>query len=449
MNDWNEAERRFERALELVQQRKWPQALAELRAAASINPYNGAWLFNIGLILDEMDRRQEALETYRRAAEIEPDNLHLLERLGMDLIHLGRLRQALRVFQRMESIDRSYEPSYCHRILIYGQLGEHERAEEMFYTARLYQDHCPRCYDHMGRSLAARGEYDKAIHCLQKCLDLDGAWPDARRRLAEVSWSKKDLEQARRHYLADLRERPGRVQTLLELGDLLMEMGQAEEADEKYRRCIELAPGQAAGHYRHGRWLARRGKPAEARIALNQALQLDPSLGGVHLELARLAFRRGDRPAARKHLRAEHLLRHDDPITLLGLANLWMDCGQDQTAIACLKRLLQLQPANRDAWLNLAVAQFRRGLYSQGIASCRRALAPQGVKDKAGLLAMYNLALAHEHLHQYGAALQWARRASDGEPRDLGLQRLQWRLRIFGGGWAAWTALRRIFHPHR
>jgi len=41
MSDWNDAERQVEKAQELFEQRRWVEALEELRAAISINPYNG------------------------------------------------------------------------------------------------------------------------------------------------------------------------------------------------------------------------------------------------------------------------------------------------------------------------------------------------------------------------------------------------------------------------
>jgi biopolymer transport protein ExbB/TolQ len=62
MNDWEDAERRVEKAQELFEQRRWLEALEELRAATSINPYNASWFFNIGLTLDEMERYEEAIE---------------------------------------------------------------------------------------------------------------------------------------------------------------------------------------------------------------------------------------------------------------------------------------------------------------------------------------------------------------------------------------------------
>src|SRR5437588_5600906 len=108
MNDWNDAERRVERAQEFFEQRKWAEALDELRAATSINPYNASWFFNIGLTLDELGRFEEATDAYRQALGIEPDDLQSLHHLGMDLHQVGRFREALEAFERVEQIDASF-----------------------------------------------------------------------------------------------------------------------------------------------------------------------------------------------------------------------------------------------------------------------------------------------------------------------------------------------------
>ena len=73
MNDWNEAEQRVEKAQELFEQRRWQEALEELRAATAINPYNSTWFVHIGMALDELDRYEEAIDAYHRALEIDPE----------------------------------------------------------------------------------------------------------------------------------------------------------------------------------------------------------------------------------------------------------------------------------------------------------------------------------------------------------------------------------------
>src|SRR5690242_21639924 len=85
MNDWDDAERRVEKAQELFEQHKWQEALEELRAATSINPYNASWVFNIGLTLDELGRYDEAIDAYRQALAIEPDDRQALHHLGLEI----------------------------------------------------------------------------------------------------------------------------------------------------------------------------------------------------------------------------------------------------------------------------------------------------------------------------------------------------------------------------
>jgi tetratricopeptide (TPR) repeat protein len=424
MNDWHDAERRVELAGQFFQQRKWSDALRELQAATRINPYNAAWFHNMGLVLDELGRFEEAVDAYRKADRLKGDDLETLSRLASDLHRVGRPRGALRTLRRVSGIDPSHEPAYCEAILIHAELGEHEQAEEMFYLARLYKDQCPRCYDYMGRSLVARGRFERAVFCFQKCLDLDANAPDVVMRLAQAYWKKGENEKARRHFLADLRANPGRLETLLDMGDLLAEMGLNDEAGEKFRRAIELSPEHPASYFRYGRWLIRRGKIDDAQAAFEKTLRLDPTHCGPNLELAKLAHRRGDELSTLRYLRAEHLRRPRQTEVLLGLGNLWMDVGELRTAIACLGRLLHDHPDNIDAWLNLAVAQFLRRDYRQGIRSCRQALC----RDQNNRTAMFNTALAYERLGKYERALHWTRRALKLQPRDPNLQRLENRL---------------------
>jgi len=436
MNDWDDAERRVEKAQELFEQHRWQEALEELRAATSINPYNGSWFFNIGLTLDEMERFEEAIEAYRHALEIESNDLQALNHLGIDLHRVGNFDEALRTFQQIESIDPAFEPSYCHRIITYSELGDHERAEEMFYLARLYKEHCPHCYYNIGCSLYERGLYDKAIYCWQKTLDLDEGHPDVQVRIAEALWGKGELEAARQHYLVGLRQDPGNTHTLLDLGDLLMEMGRTDEAGEKFRRAIELAPEDPAGYFSHGLWLMRQmctERDEQAVLAFTKVLQLDPTYPGAHLRLGELHHRRREISPARKHLRAELSLRPQDPPILLDLSNLLVDTNQTRAAVACLKRLVQIEADNVDAWQNLAVAQFMIGRYEEGIVSCQEALA----RDAGNVMAMYNLALAYEHLGRYEDALSWVRKGLEKQPRDISLQKLELRVRVLN--WKDWA----------
>ncbi len=441
MDDWNDAEQRVERAEELFNQQKWEDALKELRAATEVNPYNPSWHFNIGLTLDELQRYPEAIEAYQQAIELDPNDLYSMNHMGVDQHRTGKYAIALKTFERMEAIDASFEPSYCNRIITYTELGEHDRAEEMFYLARLCREHCPHCYYNIGCSLFDRGLYDKALFCWQKTLDLDDEHPEVNIRMAEALWAKGELEPARQQYLTGLRLDPGDTETLLDLGELLVEMGRESEAGEKFRRALETSPELAGCHYCYGVWLLDRGHIGPSQRAFAHALKLDPTFQGVHLHLAEIAWMEKDRLLTRRELRKEIRLHPTDPGVLMELSNLLLDVGLTRPAVACLRRLTQIDEKDAEAWQNLAVALFQRRDYTEGIACSLKALelAPDNLET------IYNLALAHQQAGELNLSLQWVRKGQALSPNDTSFARLGFRSRLLRGKAMLMRSVRRIF----
>lgn len=426
LNDWNDAEKRVERAQELFEQRRLLEALDELRAATDLNPYNPAWHFNIGLTLDELGRTEEAVDAYQRALEIDPDEVQTLNHLGIDQHRLGQYREALATFDHLAEVDAAFEASYCNRILTYTELNQHERAEEMFYLARLYREECPHCYFNIAISLMRRGLYQRAIYCLQRTMDLQGSHPRVHVRLADAFWHLNQLDHARRHFLAALRQDPGNTSTLLDLAELLMEMNRWDEAGEKIRRAIELAPHSAAARCDWGKFLLDRKRYEEAITALQHALDRDPTFPTAHLMMGKAFIVLRNPQEAKKHFRCEMMLRPDDPELLLELSNHLIDLGELRSGILCLRKLVGEHTEHAIGWQNLAAAYFLNGNHAEGIECSREALryAPGNV------MAIHNLSLALLETDRADQAWIHLRGALDIDPENVHLLRLQLRLRL-------------------
>ena len=441
-NDWNDAERRVERAQELFEQRRWQEALEELRAATSINPYNGGWFFNIGLTLDEMGRLDEAIEAYRQALEIDANDLQALDHLGIDLHRIGHFEHALVPLKRSSRSSRPSSRPTATASSPTARLGDHERAEEMFYLARLYKEHCPHCYYNIGCSLERPAvSTTRRSTAGRRRLIFDEILPrraDPHRggaRGERANWKRPGSITC-----SALRQDPGDIDTLLDLGELLIRNGPDGEAGEKFRRAIELAPEDPAGHFWHGQWLLRCNNERRSDRRLRSArLVLDPTFAGAHLRLGE-PITSADVERLRRHLRAELLLRPQDPQVLLELANLLLDTGQ----IRRRRRMpasgwSHLDADNISAWQNLAVAQFT-ARYGEGIAACQEALR----QDPHNLMAAYNLALALGQLRQYDEAVACVHAALEIEPRHPRLQNLELHLRILRWQWKLLSGVRRL-----
>ena len=70
------------------------------------------------------------------------------------------------------------------------------------------------------------------------------------------------------------------------------------------------------------------------------------------------------------------------------------------------------------------------------------------MRDPKNTMAIYNLALAHEHLRQYGEARVWVRRGLRLDPEDVSLQRLDLRIRLLPLRDILLSALKRLI-PRR
>lgn len=442
---WQDADHRVQRAKDLLRRSQWPEALEELRAAAELDPFNPIHHFELGRCLELLGRLEESADAFARATEIDPAEPAFLNAEGAVLLRLHRWRAACDVFTAVEKLDPSYEPAYTNRILAYCELGDHDRAEQMFYLSQHLREDCPPAFYNVGRSLAARHKHAKAIWCWRKTLELlqkqqDG---DARSRsnpgsrsapgtaqvhlrIAESLIATGRTEAARREYLQSLARDPRDFETLLALAALLLALRQFDAAGERITRTVRQNPDDPRGHLLAGRRLFAIGKLDEAAVALRRAAELDPTLPQVHLMLAKVAARVEDAADVERHCRAEMLLRPDDPRLLKDLASLLMDVGQLEDAIACLKRAVAIAPSDAAAWQNLGVAECWRGNIMQGVVASRRALklAPGNVT------AANNLALAFLEMRELDASARVLQEAQERDPRTRLLRRLWLRLRL-------------------
>lgn len=428
---WQDAEHRVQRARDLLRRRQLPEALEELRAAAELDPLNPIHHFELGRCLDLAGRAEDAADCFTRAADLDAEEPAYLHALGNALLRLGRWRESIDAFARLEKLDAMFEPAYTSRIVAYAELGDHDRAEQMFYLAQQVNEDSPEAFYNVARSLAARSLHEKAMWCWRRVLDLVGTIPAQQHlvtqcylRLAESLMARGELEQARRHYLQSLARNGRHIETLLGLAELLLRVRQFDAAGERITRAVRLDPENPHGHFLAGRRLYALGKTDEAAVAFRRAAELDPTLPRVHLMLAKVAMREEEISTVKRQCRSEMLLRPDDADTLLELSSMLMDVGDLDNAAACLKRAVAIRPTDGKAWQNLGVAECWRGNLMQGVVASRRALK----LEPRNIAAANNLALAFLEMRELDAACKVVRDALAHEPRSRILRRLRLRL---------------------
>ncbi len=430
MNDWFEAEEHVERARQHFEANRWAEAESELRDAISIDPFRSEWHFNLGLTLEATGRDAEAHRSFREAYELDSTNEATLLALGLSSLRLDDYAGSIKWFEEAAKIKPDRPDSYVHRIEAYARLNDHEQAEVMFYLAIQLPEADEACaYLNMAESLLDRNLCDRAIWCLRTAAKADPTLQRVHARLAEAHATLGRLDRARQLYLRELRNNPGDVETLLDLGCLLVEMNRLGEAGEKFRRVLELETDNADAHFYLGDLAERQGH-ADAAVASHRlVLRLDPAHSPARRRLAGLLARRGDLLDAQRLLQRElRSLDHDAALftdsDLEEFGSLLLDAQMPKEAITALTILVDRQPESAKAHHTLAVAFLCAGDLRGGLRSCQAALRI----DPEYVPAMHNVALALMRDGRWLKARKWVNRARAIDADDPSLRRLRAKL---------------------
>lgn len=472
MNDWVDAEHHVERAHEHYDAGRWDEAEDELRLALSLNPYQAEWYFNLGLTLEAAGRHSKAAEAFANCYQLHEDNeqpdANSALLVGANLIRAGQSQQSLLWFDKAAVLEPMNVAISVHRIEALTDLGRHEDAEEAYYLAQQIDPDHAELYSAMADALLDAGHTERAVWCLREAARLDPELPRVQARLAKAYAVSGRMERARQLYLRELRIDPGDIDTLLDMGELLLDMHRHTEAGEKFRRVLELEADQPDAHFLLGELAEIEGRISDAMVHYDVTLRLDKTYPRVRLRLARVLFERNreeDLPRIRDLLSQEHRSfkitdkidhtsrKNNAQITerldhLEELGRLMLDAEMETEAGRVYSTMIEQQPTNHRAHHGLSVALLQAGRIDEGISAAKKSLEFQ----PRFVPAMHNLALAYLRQAQWIRARYWVRQASRVEPDDPSLRRLRITLRVHSAlGSMVWCVhkLGLIFAPVR
>jgi tetratricopeptide (TPR) repeat protein len=470
MSDWLDAEAHADRALEMYERGRWAEAEAELRKALSLNPDHAEWHFNLGLTLEASGRDSDALESYQRALELMPDQADPLVVAAMVANRLDQPLKAIAWLETALKLDSSNEAAYACKIESHVRLANHEEAETTFYLAQhALSEPSSRCLAIMAESLIQRKIWERAMWCLKEALRLEPNMPRLRARLASVLAATGKPQRALQLYLKELRDDPGSIDTLLDYGDLLVQLGRLPEAAEKFRRILELEPANAEAHYRLGQIAHVARRYEQACLEFELVHKLDPQYPHVQPALAESLLRRGqieearallvqafeliqnrigdvqpdqsESIAASREIGPEDDDRSSEPATvaeLNRLGALLLEANEPVRAATLFEAAL-LQGESADLLRQLALARFRSGNHVAGAAASQRVLR----LEPDCIRSIHNLALAALESGQLQLAAGWVRRGLRINHHDDGLRRVRIRVWLAQAG-DAWRSVWRL-----
>jgi Flp pilus assembly protein TadD len=176
--------------------------------------------------------------------------------------------------------------------------------------------------------------------------------------------------------------------------------------------AIEAAPERKQGWTLRGDWRLRLGRLAEAEQDYRRSLQIDPMSPSAHEGLGLVLLQARRLEEAYLHFELAHKIQpmNADILTHWGLVALEM--GNLSDAHTKFERAVERDARNPHARHNLGLVEAKRGRPEQGIEYLRRAIE---LKPDHGL-AHSNIALAYRDAEQLEQAVAAAHRAAELKP---------------------------------
>jgi tetratricopeptide (TPR) repeat protein len=130
--------------------------------------------------------------------------------------------------------------------------------------------------------------YEKARHAALNAISLDNKYATGYLELADIKlYHDFDWNGAKDAYQMALSLEPGNAEIINGLGDVHHAVGRLKEAEQFYRKSIQLNPLKPITHMNLGNTLTSAGRFDEAILSFKKVLELDPQFQRAHLYIGR------------------------------------------------------------------------------------------------------------------------------------------------------------------
>jgi tetratricopeptide (TPR) repeat protein len=304
-----------------MREKRWDDALVELRKAQSLSPHEPGIPLNIGLAHYRKNEFAAAIEPFAASLQLAPQSLQARYLLGLCYCFTHRYQQAADTLSPLwdkesnnpnylyvltiaagKSSNATLEKQAVDRMLAIGQnapefhlyigkawlaKGNPEKALEEFNVAASARPNLPLVHYFIGRAYLEQHAYPRAEAELLKDVTIEPTFPYSYEDLGLLYMQLNEAQKAERAYRKAIELDQTLVNSYVGLGKLDRQAGRYQDSLDMLDHAVALAPESASVHYVRGQVLAKLGQQAmaeeefdtSARLlkSFNDRLQQDPS----------------------------------------------------------------------------------------------------------------------------------------------------------------------------
>ena len=411
---------RYQKATELMGAGRYAQAEAVLEAAVKAGPEPDGYGL-LGYAREMQNKFAAAEKAYRDSLRLDTDFLFARIRLGIVLTKQKRNRESLEVLRPIETALHRHPEALFHLCLAYLETGDLKKAVA---TAGKMEAFGPEMALRVAKLFVWKEKFPDALPLLSRLAEASPGSAEANYLLATALFRTDQTERMWPYLEKAHRLNPASMSTLLLYGSGLLAEGKFSQARERLLQARKLRPQDPRLRFLLGKALIGEGDHAGAIAQLEALVRQDPDKPEVHLLLlsayrskggiqattrqARRTVQKfpghfqsqleagmdlqtvGEFELAEQALRRAVALSEGNPADLrkaqFNLATVLVKLGQDGQAVPLLKEVVDADPGEVAARVELGDSYLRTGDYGQAVQVLQEAAARDPKNKRAHLL---------------------------------------------------------------
>ncbi|KAM6961737.1 protein O-mannosyl-transferase TMTC2-like [Tautogolabrus adspersus] len=351
--------------------RDWSNEENLYKSGISVNPAK-AW-GNLGNVLKNQGKMAEAEMAYRNALHHRGNMADMLYNLGLLLQENERFSEALHYYKLAIGSRPTLASAYLNTGIILMNQGNLEEAKRTFLTCADIPD------ENLKDPHAHKSSVTSCLYNLGKLLHEQGQQEEALSIYKEAV--QKMPKQFAPHSLFNM------------MGEAYMRLNRLEEAAHWYRESLRVKPDHIPAHLTYGKLLSIIGQKTEAEKFYLRAIQLDPTKGNCYMHYGQFLLEQSRLGEAAEMAERAAELDSSEFDVVFSAAHMLRQANLNEAAERQYVRAASLRPDYPAALMNLGAILHLNGKLPEAEANYLRALQlkPDDVITQSNLRKLWNI----------------------------------------------------------
>ncbi|XP_007252475.3 protein O-mannosyl-transferase TMTC2 [Astyanax mexicanus] len=349
----------------------WQNEETLYKSGITVNPAK-AW-GNLGNVLKNQGKMSEAEEAYRNALYYRGNMADMLYNLGLLLQEGERFSEALQYYKLAIGSRPTLASAYLNTGIILVSQGNVDEAKRTFQTCAGIPD------ENLKDPHAHKSSVTSCLYNLGKLLHEQGQQEEA------LYMYKEAVKIMPRQFA------PQSLYNMM--GEAYMRLNKLEEAGHWYRESLKAKPDHVPAHLTYGKLLSIMGQTAEAEHYFLKATELEPTKGNCYMHYGQFLLEQSRLTEAAVMAEKAAELDSSEFDVVFSAAHMLRQASLNEAAEMYYRKAADLRPDYAAALMNLGAILHLNGKLKEAEANYLRALQlkPDDLITQSNLRKLWNV----------------------------------------------------------